>query len=183
MLAPCAAGAAWLCLAPVFYSQDEAHKALHFIWGSLLRLPSSWPMGARGRDTWTALRDTTSGDSGDEFQKPVPKHHFGAALPHIRSNLANKRNKAQSVVKKKQYFHLKSANTLEVSHLSGFFAREVWHSKRFQWFSHKISKHAWSVVKNQWLSPKISQNAWSVALFYVFSKKSVTLRAFSMILT
>ena len=65
-------------------------------------------------------------------------------------------------------FHIKSAQTLGVSHFFMLLARKVWHSKRFQGFSPKISKNAGSVAKKQWFSPKINKNAWSVTLFACF---------------
>ena len=143
-------------------------------------------------DTWTALRDTTSGDSGDsadsvdsgdEFQKPLPRASFWSNTPTLSLKSGKKTQKKHRVLSKINDFHIKSAKTLEVSHFFMRFARKVWHSKRFQWFSPKISKNAWSVARKQWFSPKISKNVWSVTLLHAFCKKSVTHQAFSIIFT
>ena len=49
------------------------------------------------------------------------EHHFGATLPHFRSNPAKKHKKTQSVVKSTD-FYIKSAKTLEVLHFLLLFA-------------------------------------------------------------
>ena len=125
------------------------------------------------------------------------EHHFGATLPHFRSNPA-KNTKKHRVLQKINDFHIKSAKTLEVSHFFMLFARKVWHSKRFQWFSLKISKNAGSVTlfhaflarkvwhskRFQWFSPKISKNAWSVAKnndFHLKSAKTLEVSHFFML--
>ena len=111
------------------------------IWGSLLRLPSSWPRGARGRRHLNRTSWHHWGLRG--FRGWVPKNTPASII--LEQNLQKR---------------------LKVHTVFMFFARTVWHSKRFPWISHKISK-----------------NAWSVTFFMFFCKKSVTLQAFSMIFT